>query len=84
MKTKFPKISPAHPTRPKSPAHSLPHSPQKTRGEELAPVTQMWTNLRYTIDPTILAVATLVLLISVVLLAGLEFARRRSLGLVME
>ena len=42
---------------------------------------QMWTNLRYTIDPTILAVATLVLLVAVILLGGLEFARRRSLAM---
>lgn len=42
---------------------------------------QMWTNLRYTIDPTILAVGTLVLLVAIVLLAGLEFARRRSLAM---
>ena len=39
---------------------------------------QMWTNLRYTIDPTILAVATLILLLAVVLLGGLEIFRRRS------
>lgn len=42
---------------------------------------QMWTNLRYTIDPTILAVATIVLMVAVVLLVGLEFARRRSAAL---
>lgn len=42
---------------------------------------QMWTNLRYTIDPTILAVGTLVLLVAIVLLAGLEFARRRSFAM---
>ena len=42
---------------------------------------QMWTNLRYTIDPTILAVATLVLLVAVLLLAGLERARRRNAAL---
>ena len=42
---------------------------------------QMWTNLRYTIDPTILAVATLVLLIAVLLLAGLEASRRRNAAL---
>ncbi|MDE3123727.1 MAG: ABC transporter permease, partial [Paracoccaceae bacterium] len=39
---------------------------------------QMWTNLRYTIDPTILAVATLILLLAIVLLGGLELVRRRS------
>ena len=39
---------------------------------------QMWTNLRYTIDPTILAVATLILLLAVVLLGSLELVRRRS------
>jgi putative spermidine/putrescine transport system permease protein len=42
---------------------------------------QMWTNLRYTIDPTILAVATLVLLVAVILLGGLEFARGRNLAM---
>lgn len=42
---------------------------------------QMWINLRYTIDPTILAVATLILLVAIVLLAGLELARRRSAAL---
>ncbi|MDA3887435.1 MAG: ABC transporter permease [Allgaiera sp.] len=39
---------------------------------------QMWTNLRYTIDPTILAVASLILLLAVVLLGSLELIRRRS------
>ncbi len=39
---------------------------------------QMWTNLRYTINPTILAVATLVLLVAVLLLSGLEITRRRN------
>jgi putative spermidine/putrescine transport system permease protein len=39
---------------------------------------QMWNNLRYTIDPTILAVATLILLMAVVLLGSLELFRRRS------
>jgi putative spermidine/putrescine transport system permease protein len=39
---------------------------------------QMWTNLRYTIDPTILSVATLILILAVVLLGGLEYVRRRS------
>ena len=39
---------------------------------------QMWTNLRYTIDPTILSVASLILLLAVTLLGGLEFFRRRS------
>lgn len=39
---------------------------------------QMWTNLRYTIDPTILSVASLILLLAVVLLGGLELVRRRS------
>jgi len=39
---------------------------------------QMWTNLRYTIDPTILSVATLILVLAVVLLGGLELARRRA------
>jgi putative spermidine/putrescine transport system permease protein len=38
----------------------------------------MWTNLRYTIDPTILAVATMILTFAVILLAGLELARRRG------
>jgi len=42
---------------------------------------QMWTNLRYTIDPTILAVATLILLVAVLLLVGLELARRRGQSL---
>ena len=42
---------------------------------------QMWTNLRYTIDPTILAVATLVLLVAVLLLTGLELTRRRNAAL---
>jgi putative spermidine/putrescine transport system permease protein len=42
---------------------------------------QMWTNLRYTIDPTILAVATLILLVAIILLTGLELARRRSAAL---
>ena len=39
---------------------------------------QMWNNLRYTIDPTILAVATLILLLAVTLLGSLEWYRRRS------
>jgi putative spermidine/putrescine transport system permease protein len=39
---------------------------------------QMWTNLRYTIDPTILSVATLILALAIILLGGLEFVRRRS------
>jgi putative spermidine/putrescine transport system permease protein len=39
---------------------------------------QMWTNLRYTIDPTILSVATLILLFAITLLGSLEFMRRRS------
>ena len=39
---------------------------------------QMWTNLRYTIDPTILSVATLILVLAVILLGGLELARRRG------
>jgi putative spermidine/putrescine transport system permease protein len=39
---------------------------------------QMWTNLRYTIDPTILSVATLILIFAVVMLGGLELARRHA------
>ncbi len=39
---------------------------------------QMWTNLRYTIDPTILSVATLILAFAVSLLGSLEFMRRRA------
>jgi len=39
---------------------------------------QMWTNLRYTIDPTILSVATLILVFAVALLGSLEFMRRRA------
>jgi putative spermidine/putrescine transport system permease protein len=42
---------------------------------------QMWTNLRYTIDPTILAVATLILLVAILLLTGLELTRRRGAAL---
>ena len=42
---------------------------------------QMWTNLRYTIDPTILSVATLILVLAVIMLGGLELARRRALRL---
>jgi putative spermidine/putrescine transport system permease protein len=42
---------------------------------------QMWINLRYTIDPTILAVATMILLVAIFLLTGLELARRRSAAL---
>ena len=40
---------------------------------------QMWTNLSYTINPTILAVATVVMLIAIIMLGGLEFVRRRNL-----
>ncbi len=39
---------------------------------------QMWINLRYNIDPTILAVATLIILLSVTMLLTLEMLRRRS------
>jgi putative spermidine/putrescine transport system permease protein len=39
---------------------------------------QMWTNLRYTIDPTILSVATLILLFAITLLGSLEYMRRRA------
>jgi putative spermidine/putrescine transport system permease protein len=39
---------------------------------------QMWTNLRYNINPTILAVATLIILLSVVMLLTLELLRRRN------
>ncbi len=39
---------------------------------------QMWTNLRYTIDPTILSVATLILILGITLLGGLELVRRRA------
>ena len=46
-------------------------------GQRTLPL-QMWTNLRYTIDPTILAVATLIVALSVVMLLALEFLRRRS------
>jgi putative spermidine/putrescine transport system permease protein len=39
---------------------------------------QMWTNLRYTIDPTILSVATLILAFAITLLGSLEYMRRRA------
>lgn len=39
---------------------------------------QMFSGLREQINPTILAVATLLILISVALLVTLEFLRRRS------
>ncbi|MEJ2479191.1 MAG: ABC transporter permease [Acidihalobacter sp.] len=39
---------------------------------------QMWNNLRYNIDPTILAIASLIILLSVVMLLTLEFLRRRN------
>lgn len=39
---------------------------------------QMWTNLRYTINPTILSVATLILVLVIALFSGLELMRRRS------
>jgi putative spermidine/putrescine transport system permease protein len=39
---------------------------------------QMWTNLRYNINPTILAIATLIILLSVVMLLTLELLRRRN------
>lgn len=39
---------------------------------------QMWLNLRDTINPTILAVATLIVSLSVVMLLFLEFLRRRN------
>ena len=46
-------------------------------GQKTLPL-QMWTNLRYTIDPTILSVATLILALAIVLLGGLELVRRRA------
>ncbi|MGA8260112.1 MAG: ABC transporter permease [Arenicellales bacterium] len=39
---------------------------------------QMWINLRYNIDPTILAVATLIILLSICMLLTLELLRRRN------
>jgi putative spermidine/putrescine transport system permease protein len=39
---------------------------------------QMWAGIREQISPTILAVATLLILVSVLLLATLEFLRRRN------
>ncbi len=39
---------------------------------------QMWVNLRYNIDPTILAVATLIILLSICMLLTLEMLRRRN------
>ncbi|MCY1378815.1 Putrescine transport system permease protein PotH [compost metagenome] len=39
---------------------------------------QMWSGLREQISPTILAVATLLIVLSVILLVTLEFMRRRS------
>jgi len=39
---------------------------------------QMWTNLRYTIDPTILSAATLILVLAIATLGGLELVRRRA------
>ncbi|APZ44760.1 polyamine ABC transporter permease [Acidihalobacter ferrooxydans] len=39
---------------------------------------QMWVNLRYNINPTILAIATLIILLSVVMLLTLELLRRRN------
>jgi len=42
---------------------------------------QMWINLRYNIDPTILAVATLIILLSVTMLLTLEMLRRRSMSM---
>jgi putative spermidine/putrescine transport system permease protein len=39
---------------------------------------QMWTNLRFSIDPTILTVATLIFGLAVIMLLTLEMVRRRS------
>ena len=39
---------------------------------------QMWSGIREQISPTILAVATLLVLISTILLATMEILRRRS------
>ena len=39
---------------------------------------QMWSGIREQISPTILAVATLLILVSILLLATLEFLRRRN------
>jgi putative spermidine/putrescine transport system permease protein len=39
---------------------------------------QMWSGIREQISPTILAVATILVMISVALLAALELLRRRS------
>ena len=39
---------------------------------------QMWINLRYNIDPTILAVATLIIFLAVFMLLTLELLRRRG------
>jgi putative spermidine/putrescine transport system permease protein len=39
---------------------------------------QMWSGIREQISPTILAVATILVMISVALMAALELLRRRS------
>ena len=46
-------------------------------GQRTLPL-QMWTNLRYSIDPTILAVATLIIVLSIGMLLTLEMLRRRA------
>ena len=48
-------------------------------GPEQRPVTiQMWSGIREQISPTILAVATILVAISILLLTTLELIRRRS------
>ena len=39
---------------------------------------QMWNGIREQISPTILAVATILVLFSIILLTTIEFLRRRS------
>jgi putative spermidine/putrescine transport system permease protein len=46
--------------------------------EERTIPRQMWTDIREQISPTILAVATILVLISVLLLATLELLRRHN------
>ena len=46
--------------------------------EERTIPRQMWSGIREQISPTILAVATILILISILLLATLELLRRRN------
>ena len=44
----------------------------------------MWESVRYEIDPTLTAISTLLVLIPIVVLAGVELVRRSSAGAVVE